>query len=460
MEEKQTSLSASREKSRDLTGLLLFLAVVLAMIGINAMVHISAGDDAVNLEAMKHYGWLSWVKMRYLTWSGRISNEMIGYIGLNLGNWFFWLTNPLFVLLAGYSCARLVAVRPTFRQIAFALMAFSLMNVRTQTSSLFWISGSYGYIMPAAFGLFTLIPFADCFFRDQNRINLTHFIIFTLAAVMATLGNEPLSLVITAFALLCLFYKLLKREKVSPYLWILAIICVAGTFVILHSPGSTVRWHTELRWFPGFDKLTMGAHAKISVQFVFDSLVNQNALLLLVVTAVPFLYADRYRRGYRIILYLYTVMWSAFLATKLLTGIHQTCIYDFRDLYDFSYYRSNYYAALTFAHVMPYILWSAFAVCLILLVTHISEHPWFDALCFLATAATLLVITVSPTIYASGSRVLFIGSLILAFVIVRFTTLSRQLQNNLFLCTFAVLSGCNVASYAIEWLIKGYSVIL
>lgn len=453
MGSEQRVFSRQRVKTTDIFGILMLLGAAALIVGINFLVHISQGDDAVNIVLMKGHGWINWVNMRYMTWSGRISSEAVGYIGLHLGNWFYWLTNPFFIFLAGYSCARIVTPKPSARQIAFVLMVFGIMNVKTQTSTMFWISGSYGYIMPAAFGFYAMITFADCFFRNQNRIKPVRFVLTALSAIMATLGNETVSLVVTTFVLLCVGYKFVKKERISAYFWILAVIFVTTTVILFRAPGSALRWQTELRWFPGFDKLTLGAHAKISMTFLFDTIVNQQALLLLIVASIPFFYHNRYTGIYKVLLYFYAVLYSAFISTKLITG-------TYREMCDFSYYRNNYYAAISLHHLVQYIFWSLFFICLILLVSRVSEHPWFETLCFLAAGASLIVITFSPTIYASGSRVLFVCSLMFILIAAHFAIPSPLLKNNLFLCGFAVLSLFNVFSYMLLWIVKGYSPIL
>lgn len=437
------------------------LCILAAFYGMHLFVKMTPKSDELwYASQLKDYTLPGFLHYRYIHWTGRIMAEAMIFISLHFGFVVYKLLNPLMIMLAGYSIARLFDIKTDLRVMLFAVLSFGLCGFKILTSTVFWFAGTYNYTVPIAFGLFCMIPFADAFFRGKAQVHPARFALCVIGAIVCSLANEQATMVMVAASLVAILVKLFRKEKVSPLLIILSVLFMIGLAVNVKSPGDIHRWNMEIkRFFPDFETLTIGQHIKYSVNWFFFEIVSQFKAFLIVFSCVPLLFRDRYRGRDKKLLPVFGLISIFAVFSVFLNG--------YRPLNDFSFFFQHVtWNFMTLRHtlqlrlILLYLFWTVFLALLVYFVCRASEKPLFTLLCFLACFCSMAVMFFSPTIVASGCRVLLVGSICMIVALTGLVKQTKLLKSNTFLMFFGVILAVNLLYILDLWAQSGYSVIL
>lgn len=405
---------------------------------------------------------------QYTTWCGRLSALTLSMVSAMTGPVLYWITNPLILLLSAYSMSRYLSEKVNPRYLLFFLLAFGMLNQFVISSSIFWFTGSYAYAVPVSMGLFALIPYADSYFRGKDQMSVTCLILSAVAGLVAVLGDEQVTAVAVGVVFFFHLSQLINKKRLSFTFYILSAVIIAGAVVIFICPGSMVRWKAELSWFPGFDTLSFVSRLKVDLYFFFDSIVNHMTFLLIALSCIPIFGIKRFNGVYKIIAYLFSLQFILFIITLLFSNQPAVTSLNLTNLgFLMTYYNTplnEILASASLKEVMAclfrYSFWGVYLVFLVLLSCKAAEKQIFTFLMFMAGFATLFMMFLSPTIFASKSRVFYVCS-ILFIIIIGFAAKKLHLiESKKCLIVLAVLFAVTFGMLGLHWLSNGYYVIL
>ncbi|MNN96028.1 hypothetical protein D3C81_2149420 [compost metagenome] len=88
-----------------------------------------------------------------------------------------------------------------------------------------------------------------------------------------------------------------------------------------------------------------------------------------------------------------------------------------------------------------------------------ATEKWFVFFSLSASIATLGIMFFSPTIYASGNRVLAACSVLWGFIILKLIKDNQLIRNNNQIVMFSVLPVLSLFQLLIWWLTEGYHIM-
>ncbi|MFB3161106.1 DUF6056 family protein [Neobacillus sp. 179-J 1A1 HS] len=444
----------------------LIILLFLILYGVHFAVSPYPGDDLFYKTASQNYSILEWIQFRYFEWSGRIIPDILSYYLLDGKLWIWRLLNPFIILLLAYSIIRIIKGHVSTKYLVLAILTLGYIHQGVLSSGFFWVTGSLNYLWPIALGLFAMIPLADKVFRDKKNSDARlPFIIFILCGFLASISNEQVALCISCFSIaahICLFFQHKHQET---KFFIFTGIMVIGTIILLIAPGNQVRMESEIAsWYPEFNDLSFLKHLYVGVVWFFDKMFNEMRILvftLAAITVTGYLLDSELRKLW---LSKFFALLFAIILGALLLGNEMNLFYNFSKINtinitpNFTYLWEVKYSLII--ALIPYLFWSAFSLILIILVVRKSENRFFILLCFLGLIASIAVMFFSPTIYASGRRVLTVGSVLFSLINIYFLIKHKMLDNKLGLLVYSIIPVINLISMTAKWLAWGFKPFL
>jgi uncharacterized membrane protein YhhN len=426
-------------------------------------------DDGVyfhfsHTQSLWHFVW-----EQYSSWSGRITANMSIYLSTWTGTWMYRILTPLLILLSGYSISRFFIQKINFRFLLFACLTFGLMSQLVMGGGIFWYTGSYFYILPISLALFGMIPYADSYFRGVDHPKKAVFILFAIAGILGVLGSEQTAVVVVGAALFYHISKLIKKEKISVMFYIYTLLILIAAAAIIMCPGSANRALTDNKYIEGFGTLPFSGHLKLVLYLFFNGMVNVMPLLIVALSCIPLFFSHKFIGKWRIPYLLFVVQFSFAVCAKLFGTVFSS-VNKIDSIFDFSFLYNNYnkdfnvllkgeslHALLI--HFQAYIFWAVYLVLLVCLVSRIYEKPFFILLSFLAGFISILLLINSGTMFASGTRVFFVCSIIFMIILCAFAIKSKLIWNNRFILAYAIICLVNFGTLAGYWLPTGYKIV-
>lgn len=407
-----------------------FIMLFLFSMILNMYIKMINGDDFWFKNQSQNYTWFNYIKWRYFTWTGRVSVESILYFIFRDNGHAWRIIDSVVITILAYGISKIVITNKTVKRNRVLavnwIICFSWLLISTEVikASMLWITGSINYLWPAAFGIFSMIPFRkaiDGKYKDKLEWRSIVYIIFS---IFTALGQEQVSLVIFSFILIISIYLYVRDKKIYKLLTVQAICVLIGMLVLFLAPGNIVRDVQETNnWlpnYPSYDKLEIGFNG---IQWLFNNLVNDSrilffSLILLITIALV------KKKQKNIIAICISLLGLLIYAIQIVTTL-QTTLPNFllKNLkFSNTYIKiSGYASRLLFSFDLPfavkkitvlkYILWPVIILIIAYLIIYIYDFKikgWCMALLYMAGIASAVIMFVSPTIYASGIRTFFV----------------------------------------------------
>jgi hypothetical protein len=371
--------------------------------------------------------------MRYMTWSGRVSVEILFYYFE--GSLFFlwkWLcaisiTACAFVLYTVISYGKDFSNKESFLYASLSCLSFFLINSGVLSPSVFWVTGALAYLIPTSLALIAFMPF---FFSIRNPVYQPRraFVCYLIAAILTAIGQEQAALCFVAFAVLTIIYLLAQKRKISTQLWIILAVSVLLLAVSLAAPGDALRSRAEaVTWFPSFYSIDIFKRASVTAFFFMQALFDLTYLPLLLIwwvigTLLWKKNPSRFSRWLSILSFLFAILMTLRLIHPLDTSISSTFKETIQKWFTFHYLSRG-----SFSHpdqyldqLMPYVFWGTglllvpFSIWTIYKRTRFS---FFYIFIFIGAMTSILITAFSPTLFASGGRTDFVSSVLLILLI-------------------------------------------
>jgi hypothetical protein len=447
-------LTNSQNKSIDYFALSLLVMLIFSVYLIhflNTPSFLSVGTDDNAAYVVSKYNLFELIKSQYFNWTGRLSGVILSYFSTNTFGVFYKLINPLFIFLCGYSISRYFSKPINVRHLLIALLCFSLISRPALGDAVFWYSGSYSYVVPISLILFCMIPYADSYFRGENKMSIPRFVLFAFTGIIGAMGQEQAAIVMVGVVVIFHTVKLIKKERLSPLFFVLTAILIAFTIIDIKSPGNANRWQVELiARFSTFDKLSIVAHIKLGLYCFFEEIVNHFTYTILALSGLIMYSFKKFIGKWRWAAIVFYAQFTVFVIAKVISTFLHTYKTGTGRLFNFNLMMESYelgtktlLGQVSAFHIIlgltPFIFWSIFLALMITLIYKISEKPIFTLLCITASFVTMIVLYTSPTIFASGERPYFVSFIMFNIIIYLLIVKSKLFYNKIFILCFSSL---------------------
>ena len=394
----------------------------------------SDGDDALYAHALDTNTYLGWLEDRRVTWSGR---SVIDAITLVLVHqvWCWRVLSMLAWLLMLGSIAHLSGCDRTLDRLGFVFILPALMSVGLLAESAWWMTGSFNYLWPTAAAWGLLLLFSQS--PTQPR-----WLLVGLPAALVAGSHEQVGMVLLAFMAL-LGLALVWRGAWRWLHGLLLLVVLAGLVSTLAAAGSMMRY-TKLTMylFPEYlewhldERLLAGAELGFSH---FFSPQNPLVVVLLGLLAVSMFRHTRARVP-RLLALIPLVLWvgGALLvwrapAADSVAGFWaQVWTFHRAGLGYEPYGITHFDDAINPAFYAHLFLVSAGVLCTGVGLWNLNlqapgQRHWGAPLVLAAAFASTTLVGLSPSLYASSVRVMFVqDSLVLFLCALLFARLSQR----------------------------------
>lgn len=381
---------------------------------------IEGSDDGWFALIKEKYSLADYLSLRYNTWSSRIFPETMLYYIFHIPINLWRMLNTAFIFLLATSIVRIFKGEIKIYNVVVVILLFGYSSFDVINSGFFWMTGSVNYLWPLALGAYVLIPFADKFFRKKTtKFSLKQLVRVIITCIFA-ISNEQL--VLCAFGIMFVYhiYLFTIKEKPSIYLIILTLIVFAGILLMTFAPGNTVRFESEIvRWFPEFNELSFLGHMKTGIFWLFEQIITHFKLFILLISllTINLLQSEKLKKIFYI---MGTIILSlTIVKPTLLTDLNRINFVPFDSF-------ENLLTRNFIIGVFPYIFWSIVLIYIIFCSCLVTRNPIFTFFCYLAGLLSCVLMFFSPTIYASGPRVL--NALVLFLVLISFMLFQKNME--------------------------------
>lgn len=389
------------------------------------LIEYSDGDDAYFYQMAHSMGFFEYLKMRYITWEGRMTSEAMTYISMYLGKEFWNVANAVMLTLLPLGMTKIVKkVYPDMKQeqktfvSIFFCVGILLMGLGVVGYASFWITGSTFYLWSVVAGVWSAIPLAAMVFSPEE-LSWKSFLYSIPCGFIASMGLEQITAVVITFGVIALIWCVVTKKKICIPAVVQIVIMIVGFALLYLSPGTEMRTSQEVRWMPEFENMSIPHHIFITVQWLLSGFANYHKnyvsiiLILLMVLQVQ-KKKEQQSITNKIDLKVAIVAavagtvsaWISMMGCKVFTelgiGLEDEMIpvtktATLQDLTGQEIF-ACFWQILLIVLVL-YLLWKT--------GSNLREKS-FWTLIFLASLASGAVMYFSPTIYASGPRVMFV----------------------------------------------------
>lgn len=234
-------------------------------------------DDAVFAGVLEKYQWnlVQYTADRYLTWSSRISIELLLPFLTVLPDLIWKILNILMIILLFFdlrwTLKEAVGIESEKMDTWLALLLCSYpFSTMAQTG---WIATSMNYLWVVALGWYVINRLLNTVLQ-RSQILKQDFLFVGLAALYST-AFESMAAILLIMMIGIIVYSLKERHKVSGLVWICMGITVFMLIYIILCPGNRLRplKDTEL-WMPDYFRLTFMDKLRVGVGSAFMHFVS------------------------------------------------------------------------------------------------------------------------------------------------------------------------------------------
>lgn len=385
----------------------------------------SDGDDAYFYEMAHSMGFFEYLKMRYITWEGRMTSEAMTYISMYFGKSFWNVANAGMLTLFVGGLVKLVkkisgTIEPQKEAVLtlFMCTGILMMGVPVIGYAGFWVTGSTFYLWSVVAGIWAAIPIAELAFSPE-KVNWKSYLYAIPSGFIAAMGLEQIAAVVITFGVLTVIYYFYKEKKVHVLTAIEVIIMIAGLVLLFVSPGTSARSGQELEWMPEYDTMSVPHHVFITLQWILSGFANYHKILVsavLLLSMTVYLYQEQKKQKNRIAVIVLTAAgmisaWISLLGSNLFSELGMGVSEGMEPVL-----RTATLASLstveTFACIWQMLLLILMGILLWKTGETLLEKSVM-LLMLLASVASAAVMYFSPTMYVSGPRVMFVTAVLL-----------------------------------------------
>ncbi|MFT8369004.1 MAG: hypothetical protein ABF646_09665 [Acetobacter papayae] len=371
------------------------ISIYLLFIFIGSHVR-SSGDDASYLSVFNSHHIINTLAWRYHKWSGRLAIEwvMVATIGYSL----FWKVGiPLSVCVVCYSCCRISGVRCNVLSFSFALFLFAVIPYDINSDASWWVAGFYNYLLPVSASIYV---FSILFCGESNKIE-------KILCILLSFYFPYMEQVGVAFVMAMVFWSIQKRKSLSVFDIIVMVVVCVNLIICLKAPGNRNRFILEVwNWYPQYQ--TYGITNRIALGFdkLHQLMTFRYNMPLIFFIILLFVTRSLYGKM------TYSIKFSMFIVATFISlsvGNALTGLFSSGYFFNPSMLSAERWCVFELYISYMYIFFVISSVITILFdccVNKITRMVPFFAM--IIGFFTVVMLGLSPTVYASGYRVDFI----------------------------------------------------
>ena len=393
-------------------------------------------DDTVYLGSLSHTTVWAWMQEFYQNWSGRVPLQLLDIFFLNLPLFCWKIWNTVLYTLIPIYCYRIGKLflgkfderKAFFLNLSICALCFFLPQ-RLLASAVLWITGSFNYLLPMT--MFCITSYASLAMLFGKALNKVEWVLSWIAVVLTCYAEQtaavflcmtvvfPVCLVVVQYKRCdqmrstdgAVYDKWPKKKQIFGYTFF-GVIGVCNVAILFAAPGNQVRSQAELlRWYPqfdqlnGLDKIIMGLIHTLKVLFETESAY---VILLLVLLGNLSMKKSKMQQ-------------LCFVFLCVITGVTKLAIEKMEDGVFWQIYNTRQIIGLGVC-----IFWILLLTWIVFDFVNTDLLRDFCALLVLAVFASGTVLGFSPTIFASGDRIFFVGACL--FILLLSLLLAEILQ--------------------------------
>lgn len=415
-----------------------WIVFYIAALYLCMQIQYSDGDDFFFQETTGANALFPYLKWRYITWQGRLTSEAMTWFGFRMGLQAWRFVNAFVITMLPLGLLKIVKAMFPERITEHRILIFSIlscvailcMNVRVVGYGAFWVTGSLFYLWSFVAGIWALIPVAMQVFQEE--VDWKHYLYAIPLAFITSMGMEQSAAVCVVFGILAIIYTMVRLRYLPKLLTLQTAIVIAGMAVVFLSPGTTERTVSETEtWLPEFATMDVPQHIFITVQWLVQSLARESRAYMIAIwlllfcllvgrekagkyqltkqfSSVSFRKADE--NGCHWLLAVLPIVFSAAAAlsyagipffSEMGIGLAEGAL---------RMEKAASWQTTTLQNHIAILWWCAAIVVTLVLLWKAGENLLLKVtqeLIFLGGLACSAIMYFSPTIYASGERVLF-----------------------------------------------------
>ena len=389
----------------------------------SAITMMSVSDDLVFQGAFYNFNtFIIWAEEFFTMWSGRVLISAVSVIFLNINITLYRIITTFIIFAMLYAIYKLIyinedsdknikEIKKTQRIVLiFTFIIFFFLHRSVMRGGVLWMTGSFNYLWPVMTMIISLILYIKLI--KKVKIRLYEYLIY-IPSIIYSSNAEQTGMILVTFGTIAIIITILQKNKINKMAIVTYLISVLILAITLLAPGNMARYQEELlRWYPEFEMLSLGDklfHGLIHMQtFLFE----RTRILFLVLSALlAFNSYIKYKRKEKgdnkykrkmivsLIPLIFFAMQFSVLEMSLPTFGAETM-----------YYPTAYIPVIIGTFI--------FIVLAILIYLSYSDNlnKVIYTLLYLAGLATIMSVSVSPTILRSGARIFFVNDILLILV--------------------------------------------
>jgi len=392
-----------------------FIVYGICMLVIHFLAPIPIADDIFFRENPDGIFDWAFFRERYFNWSSRLIIEFFIVLLLKTPLLIWRVLNTGILVLLGMTISQLF-VEKNKRLINWFITFLIFLYPLKEMCSAGWVTISLNYLWPLVFGLLSMTVVKRILVR--KRISPISYILIGFLLMFSL--NQEIMAIALLFVFLASFVYLVINKRFHWFIFLGLVLCIGSLIFTLTTPGNAARSNVEIRWFIDFNHISLLEKLEIGIsstlaQYIFNFNFIFFIFSLLLVIAVFTKYND----------VLYRVFALIPLVMSLIFGNGLYVIVD--RLFPYLAYidtEITKYGIITLGNFtkiqsfIPLFLLLLTGLMIVILLYLIFDNTWKSLLALgvlLLGFFSRLILSFSPTIWASGIRTHFL--LITAIII-------------------------------------------
>lgn len=230
------------------TAYALYVVFIIAM---HLYMPINTGDDARFSLLRNGHTALSWVKMRWNSWSSRYLQELVMFFLVDRP-WFWMAADTVMICTLPLFINRSLAVKGLSR--LYVLTAIPLYPILDMESAGWMVTTiTYTWMVFSAFVTASILRKI----MEKEHLKWYEYPVFFVCLLFAS-NHELMALYLLAVILYCIVLSVIKRYSCLPFLIASAVVSIVNlAVVLLMCPGNKSRAEREMFNFPNYEDLNI-----------------------------------------------------------------------------------------------------------------------------------------------------------------------------------------------------------
>ena len=381
-------------------------------------------DDMVYTSAFNSFSTcIKWICVFYNAWSGRITLTLLIHVFGKLPIIYFKLANAMMFIISILAMYKIITVlienwNSKIKNLVLIMLFCSIffINIAVLNSGCLWLAGSFNYLWPLATMLVAIIPFIGEL--EGKKVGGAYYVIAIMASFLTGFAEQT-SAILIVFGMICILECKIEKRKISKILMVQFLITVIFALINFLAPGNFARSRNEMvLWYPNYEMLSFSDKLVQGYIRLLDHLINDTTILFSVIAILSsyLIISNRNISKASKNISVITIMLIIYILLKLV--LSKILIDIFSKIYINARIDKTFFALITFENYDKMALYSkkvllglVFSSYIVLVVGTQLIYSFSNkktgliaAIIYCASICASLVMSFSPTIYASGNR--------------------------------------------------------